>query len=361
MSWIAWLESGDCLPVLRRAAVRVILAAPRYGIPRSILPCGELRETSAEGSRECVQELANELWIFARDQAAAWDESRCLEALGAQGADRVALFIAGRYINRLRDEVRTKRTDPHRALYRRVRQCLQSEPSVRTRAERAGSFFALDEGDLAEADLGRLTQTPYQDWPPPPGHVAEEPLLSHAAVVEAARFFWQEVRDRLGRPCWVPVRELTRYLGCHLDMGPVPLKISLADRAPGEEDGPAADRDLPMEPTQEHDLTAARLWELARTLTAGWSDREKEAFFARYGREMSLAEVARELGYGGPSGVKYLLANLENRLADFCLLWPGLSPPDVDKTLWAAFVEEVVRACKEGNRSRKDSVKENRE
>jgi len=361
MKWSSWLESGECLPVLLRAAVRVVRAVPRYGIPRAVLPGGGLRESSREGDGACVQELANELWIFARDQAAAWDESSCLETLRAQGADRVALFIAGRYVNRLRDEVRTKRTDPHRALYRRVRQCLQSEPSIRTKAERAGSFFALDEGDLPEADLARLTQNPYRDWPPPSVEGGEASSLRHAALVQAARFFWQEARTRLGRPCWVPVRELTRYLMCHLEVGPAPTKISLAERTPEEEAGPATDRDLPMEPTQEHELTAARLPELARTLTAGWSGREKEAFYARYGREMSLAAVARELGYGGPSGVKYLLANLENRLADFCLLWPGLSPPDVDKTLWAAFVEEVVRACKEGDRSRKDNVKENRE
>jgi hypothetical protein len=273
----------------------------------------------------------------------------------------VALFISSRYVNRLRDEVRTKRTDPHRALYRRVRQCLQSEPGVRTKAQRAGSFFALEEGDLPEADLGRLTQIPYQDWPPPPADGPEESALSHTAVVQAARFFWREARDRLGGPCWLPVRELTRYLVCHLDMAPAPTQVSLAGQAPGEEDGPAPDRDLPVEATQEQAATAARLPELALTLTAAWSEREKQAFFARYGREMSLAAVARELGYGGPSGVKYLLSSLEDRMADFCLLWPGLSPPDLDKTLWAAFVEEVIRACKEGNRSRKDSVKENRE
>ena len=61
-----------------------------------------------------------------------------------------------------------------------------------------------------------------------------------------------------------------------------------------------------------------------------------------------MREAAGTLGYRNPSGVAYLFKSVCDSLRDFCLLWPGLSPPDLDPGLFEAFVLEVVTVCKKG-------------
>ena len=61
---------------------------------------------------------------------------------------------------------------------------------------------------------------------------------------------------------------------------------------------------------------------------------------------MTLAKAAECLGYQSAAGVSYLYKSALDSLRDFCFLWPGLSPPDLDKRLFEAFVLEIIRICK---------------
>jgi hypothetical protein len=92
----------------------------------------------------------------------------------------------------------------------------------------------------------------------------------------------------------------------------------------------------------------SRLPELAQKLVASWPEKLRMAFSLIQGEELTLDEAARRMGYKGASGVSYVYRAALDRLRDFCLLWPGLSPPDLDEDLFEELVTLVVRFCREG-------------
>jgi hypothetical protein len=96
----------------------------------------------------------------------------------------------------------------------------------------------------------------------------------------------------------------------------------------------------------ERALIRSRLESLAEQLAASWTDKQGAAFHAIHGAGMTLEDAAHRLGYKGASGASYVYRSALVRLRDFCLLWPGLSPPDLDESLFDDFVERVLALCR---------------
>lgn len=345
--WHDWLSSPQCLPVLETAARYLMRLARQVALPGELLPCRNPWALPQDEREECFRSVAHELWIFLRSRPPEW--LRRLGTLpGEEGNSRVFMQrIARGFFNHLKDQARTLDRDPRRALYRRVRQVLSQDPSIAYRATREGAFFSLDGAAELSAPMEELRKEGYASWDSPLAVVRVQQLNQRTSLLELADFFWRQATQRLGRPCFIAVRELVYFIGCHYPDFSMPETVPLdaEGRATGHDEkrggeiawnGPGSDRAI----------TGNRIPLLAEMLVASWSPRQRLMFALTQGDGVSLKEAASQLGYSGPSGVKHLEKGVRESLRDFCLLWPGLSPPDLDMGLFETFLLEVVEFCK---------------
>jgi hypothetical protein len=168
------------------------------------------------------------------------------------------------------------------------------------------------------------------------------------SLVRLARLFWHEAEGRIeGGPHSLPVRELVHYLARHYAHLALPFRAEPGEKsAGGGEDEVERMAEPGAERGPELAVVRSRLPELARKLVASWPEKLRTAFALIQGEELSLDEAARRMGYKGASGVSYVYRAALERLRDFCLLWPGLSPPDLDEDLFDELVTLVLTFCK---------------
>lgn len=345
--WHDWLSSPQCLPVLEKAALYLMQLARRVGLPGELLPCRDPWALPQDEREECFRTVAHELWIFLRSRPPEW--LRRLGALqGDVGNSRVFMQrIAQGFFNHLRDQARTLDRDPRRALYRRARQVLSQEHSIAYRATREGAFYSLDRSAKLSASMEGLREEGYASWESPLAVVGVQQLRQRNGLVELACFFWRQATQRLGKPCFVAVRELVHFIGCHYPDLSMPENVPLD--AEGRTTGHDEERGIEIAwngPGTDSAVVGNRIPLLAETLASSWSPRQRLVFVLTQGEGIHLKEVASRLGYSGPSGVKHLEKSVHESLRDFCLMWPGLSPPDLDMSLFEAFLLEVVEFCK---------------
>ncbi len=357
MTWKQWLQTDSCHIVLFRSARLAFAQARRHRLPARLY--SGLSDTELHGSHEdnppsIVEELAHELWLFTHDHAERWEAEHPLDIFAAQGTDRIAHRIASAYVKTLLDRARTQEGDPRKALYRRVRQVIARDSRFQYLGERQRAFYACSQSNPTCPDPSRsLPPLPdFADWPAPPISVRGAGPLNAQAIRELALFFCREYMQRVRPDVWIPIRELVRYVSPWVGIHEVPRFVPLESDRPGEEEGPI-EIPLPTAPTQESEFVRRRLRELARSVAASWSPNERKAFVLRWGDEQKLERIAQALGYGGASSVRYLLEKLPKRLKDFCLLWPGLSPPDLDEALFMEFYAALVDVCKQDDESRR--------
>lgn len=300
-----------------------------------------------EEREDCFRSLAHELWLFLKSRTEGW--LRRMGDLPAHGANGRVLMerIARGFFNHLRDQARTLDHDPRRSLYRRLRQILSEEPSIAYRATREGAFYSLDSNADLPGPHDPAGEEGYAAWESPLAVVSVTRLPHRDALVELAGFFWRQAAQRLGRPCFMAVRELVHFIGCHYPDLSVPETVPLdaEGRIAGHDEGRGVE--IPWDgPGADAGVVRSRIPLLAEQLAAGWSPRQRLMFALLQGEEVPLHEAAPRLGYSGPSGVKHLEKSVHESIRDFCLLWPGLSPPDLDRGLFEAFLLEVVEICK---------------
>ncbi len=350
----AWLASPQCVETLERAARWILRKAQRIGLPDGLLPCGRLEELTGSEWEECIRMTAHDLWLYLKGIPESRWERADLRWTADQGDSFLVHRIGAEYLRHLKDQARTCGVHPMRALYRRVRQVLSEEASIDYRAAKSGAFYSLVPGSPDLPDTHRLRSVPYEEWASPLEVVPASRLNRRESLVLLAKRFWEEAQRRLqSGPCALPVRELVYYLGRHYGHLSLPTRL---EPRPGA-DGPGEDElQRVADPAAHRGPETAYVWsrleELARRLVASWPAKERRAFALIQGDQVTLEEAAREMGYKGPSGVSYVHRSALTRLRDFCLLWPGLSPPDLDTDLFEAFVDRVVSFCKEDGRGR---------
>ncbi|WP_148045713.1 hypothetical protein [Desulfosoma caldarium] len=332
--------------------------AERYGIPQKLLP--EPNGTPPRGLSEArassIQAMVNTLWLYAMEKASDWEQHHAFAALCAQGEERLAMFVASRYIRHLLDRARTQEVSPAKALYRRLRQCLQNHNAVTYRLIGRYAVYACARGhpvDDMKVDETWVPAESYSQWPAPPSFPGSPYGLSREEAVSVACHFWREVVRRLGKPCWVPVRELTRYLLTHVPVAPSQREVLFCELSLEDEEDRNLEAQIPVRADQERALLRQNVPRLAQKLVAGWDERERAVFYAKYALGWNLTDIAKISTHRGPSGAQYLLQQLTRRVQDFCLLWSGLSSFDEDRELLQDFLEEVLNVCKSAWESRR--------
>ncbi|WP_445895221.1 hypothetical protein [Desulfosoma sp.] len=360
MNWSDWLQRAECHAVLELAARLILREAKRRSIPSRLLPesNGSAAQHPSSRGAPSIQAMVNTLWLYVQQQAKVWEQGHAFAALYAQGENRLVQFLARRYILHLLDLSRTQSASPYRALYRRLRQYLHSSDAVQYRLMGGHSYYACahkDEQEALKDSASWGSSDSYKVWPAPPLSFCRDfHSLRRDEAVNVACFFWREVVRRLGKPCWVSVRELTRYLLTHVSVPPSEREVLFSELSADEEEDPIRDWHHAVDADQERTLVHRDLPRLAQKLLADWEEHERAVFYARHAIEQKLADIAELSGHRGPSGAKYLLEQLNRRVHDFCLTWPGLSFFDEDQELVHEFLEEVLKICKSAWEGRSD-------
>jgi hypothetical protein len=75
---------------------------------------------------------------------------------------------------------------------------------------------------------------------------------------------------------------------------------------------------------------------------------QRQAFLLIQRDGLTLDQAASRLGYKSAAGVSYQYRAALERLRDFCLLWTGLSPPDLDEALFDEFIREIIEEGQAG-------------
>lgn len=346
-SWSEWLSGPECRTVLENAARFVFRMAAGAALPPGLLPCRDPWGLPREERDACFQSLSHDLWLFLRSRPPEWVGRMGAFSTSRENPRPLMLRMVQEFFHHLKDQARTSDLDPKRALYRRMRQVLHEEPAIAYRATREGAFYALDPDARWSASWQPPHGEPYGAWESPLAAVALKDLHRRSALMELARFFWRQATERVGEAFFLPVRELVHFISCHysgLSMREaLPLPTGGTSRDGDEHGGDdlASDR-----PAPDLSFMESRIPALAEQLVSGWTWKQRLAFVLLQGEGAGLKEAAESLGYKSPSGVAYLYRSVCDSLRDFCLLWPGISPPDLDSRLFEAFVLEVVKVCK---------------
>lgn len=355
--WINWLEQDQTRAMLEAAARRIYRQAERIALPRDLLPCHGWSGLAPSERDDCRRMLADDLWIYLREQGPRLVRTRSWAHWAEQDPDALLLRFTQHYLGHLKDQARTLDRDPGRALYRRLRQVLAVESSIQYRANRQGAFYSLEAAAMPMADLTMLRSEAYGSWPSPLAVVSAAELGRRDGLVRAAKFFWRAARGRIGGATFLPVRELALYLQAHYaDLSPVRL-AALDDPNRPEADAVAASAasGALMEPDLA--FTRGRLPELARQLAAELNEMQAAALYWVQGARLTLDQAAHKLGYQSAAGVRYPFQGALVVIRDFCLQWPGLAPPDLDRDLFDEFIEALLEVCKNRPESRIREVK----
>lgn len=349
--WSAWLREAENFEVLERAAASIYRQALRLGLPGHLLPCDDPWKLPPDKRADCIRELAGDLWVFLRERPPGWFERESFVAAAEKGERFLILRIAQEFLGYVKDRARTQAVDPRRALYRRLRQILHQEPSIAYRATSKGAFYALGAEAGTEMRLLDLSRENFTDWGNPYGRVTLKDLDRRKSLLTLAELFWERACQALGTKGFVPVRDLARFIGLHYPGFSVPDPTP-----PAGGSGGAPERANEHEPWEESPGEAVvaghRIRELAKQLVATWTPRQRCAFALHWGDGLTLEETAKRMGYKAAAGAAYPCRSAVESLRDFCLLWPGLSPPDLDERLFEAFVQEIATVCKSDGESR---------
>lgn len=342
-TWEAWIDSPGCFAVLERCAATV---------SRKIKP---LNLSSRQWPYEDNRELAAEIWAFLKEKKEGSLPPDLLRLLQDADWSRFAGYLGTLFINHALDRLRTREMSPWHALYRRVRQVLSNADGIHYKAGREAAFYSWESGEDRPV-IPPVDATP-RDWPDPGMKPAE--AVTQVNLISLSKTFERLLVERTGVHGWVPVRSFVNFLGTLFpelleSYREVPLPDGDAPGPGGPYLAPPSDPGL----TAEEAAALADLAPLAEQFVKGIDAKKRAVLHLKYGMDLSLEEMARRLGYKGPSGPLYQLTLAEDALRGFCSLWPGLSPEDLDQNLFGEFVSRVLELCKSAVEGRSDPMKE---
>lgn len=302
-----WLESDEGREVLRKAARSARKKLSARGIPLSALFFStELSPLQVEceiGSELCMILLEN--------------RSEIRKKLAAPEVDPVRA-LSGLLFRRLLDRVRSSpRNAPFLYLYKVAADRLREAEGIHLRARgTAGSLYSLER---ESREIGPISEEDYRDIPFPddiPYPSRMEDVSRGKTLIRLATWFWQQISQVYqGSPVWVELRDLVQWIAGFVSLkqgGIVPLLKN--EESSGTVEESAFDPEL------------VRIW--AEAFSNILTDKEGQAFYWYFGREMKLQEVAKRMGFKGPSGPSLHVKSGTRKLHDFAADLPWLSADD---------------------------------
>ena len=183
-------------------------------------------------------------------------------------------------------------------------------------------------------------------------NVAE--INSKDVILNLARSFKDQVDGELGSASRIPIREFCSFIrdGYDVDLVyPTPGKVNQPlEIYKGEEE----DETLNTHGTvNDWPYSEKALKKLSEVLVHRIEQQNLLLLFClvRYCR-LKQKDVARALGYAGPSGIHVPLARLDALMREFFSLLDGFSSPDADEGLLLVFGKLILDSCKDDDCSR---------
>ena len=327
--WLGSPEAQDMLKKVARALLNYIrtqgLNPDRFGRPDLYI--------SDEGG--FLEEIVQELNLFIL-------EKESLHRILTLGAKNPAPYLRTAFINHLLDESRKKDRDPQRGFYRRAWGVISQDPGFYTRVKKdrfsSGTSFALTKDSieiqpLCEEDLKEIPfPEPIEEW----GELEKVREKEH--LLSLARHFLKNVSEMYrSKPVWVDLRDFISWIDINVKLDCMkPVEDKLEDAATRE------DSQIPAwttgcEPFNE-DLVKSWALNLAEQL----NEKERLILQLYYEEGMTLEEVARYAGYSGPSGVKYRLKRIEEKIRYFLRDRSWLSPDDLNEDAFSFFMSILL-------------------
>ncbi len=333
--WHKWVKSKECFSFLFDCAPLVISSLSKLELPEDIWPFS-LKYMDEKGRKDVLLEVASELWIFLQEQKLPFAQ---LEVLVQRGDWKKFEQIILRLFIQYYIEKRRNKSEWH-SLYRYVRQILSKMPHIVYVAEKNKTFYACcNDPNLPKMPAYALKQEDYNLWPDPECKKTTQKQY----IEKTAHFFWQEAIKRLKQKYLIPIKELVSFLW--LKSSKWGNRAQLIRECDMLEEDPLEHANA-NDPPVELVVSRQKLDKLAQDLVNNWSEKMCIAFYLYYEKEKSLEEIAQRLNYKGASGVNYILKQARDSIRSFTSLWPGLSYPDLDETMFGLFMEKIMAICK---------------
>jgi len=322
-----WLSGPECYKTLMQCAATVRRRAKALGFSARLFPF------------ESDEELVNELWAFLASIDGRQEAE--LAAAAAEGSfSRLGFLAANGFISRLIDKQRTGGQSAWHAYYRHVRQVLSASKEISYKSIKSGAYYSLSE----EMDLSiePWSDRDYLRWPPPPVTL-DNPKKSRE-ILELALHFYDDAVKRSGIHQWVPIRELVSYIVARF---PELQRGGEAQEQQMDGEETEGREKLQAEsPAPEHLITRMDVKTLAASFAHKLDSRKRKIFYLHYGRNISGKELAQAIGYKGESGISYQISKIKHSLREFCMMWPGLSPEDLNDALFDEFITHLLDFCR---------------
>lgn len=328
-----WLETAEAQALIRRAAGLVLREAKERRLAFSFIGISDGFDVSDDLLRE---EIASALNLFILE-----NRRNIQQTLRIVGANR-GLVLQYTFLQQWLDATRTPKTDRWRYFYKRTVDVLRQAVHIRRKPARRGTLYSLAENNIAIPDPTPedLEAVPFLD------HVLSArtfKALNKACVILAlAEHFWKGMSARWeGKAIWVPVRVFVRWTSTH-----VPLEAGTASDLPRQARVEVDTLAAANTGRETHHLDAGQITQWAERFARTLEQEESIAFALYHGEGRTLAQVAQEMGYRGPSGPSYVIGKATEKLKCFLRDLPGLSPPDVNHEAFCVFVQELLAALK---------------
>lgn len=308
----------------------------------------KINESSFEST---LEEMTVEFWIY-------------LSTRGERLETELSRFICFRQWDKLKRKLASMfyyylREQKRNTFYRHIRQVLSECSQCICQSQGGYTAYAFTETEDVQVlgnDFYCLPQ--YSSWPHP--DIPTNQINTKQGIIRAACFFWHETKSRLGNECLVPVRELIFYLHSQYNLNEIYLSTSTEADISSPDNGESKDRDsenildhlaqgspaICQYNKQPEPYSKDRLRDLAHKLVHRFTEEQFRLFCMKYFQDLSLRAIASKLGYKRESGAAYHLNKVHAKIKEFCSMWPSLSPPDYDETVFLAFFDQMVLFCR---------------
>lgn len=332
-SFLEWLNSKMCYPVLSRCLEGGYRKHKRPDWLEDI------------GDPDDFLDQVAIFWEFLRSQEGASLVS--LEAL-VERQDWEGLARKIRYMYGLYKKEQFR--DP---LYQRVRQVLHSaaEEYGYQPGRKYSSYGARSESATTFDSYVGLIAFGMKPVHP---EINVTAINTREVILFLAKFFKEQVDRELGSDCRIPIREFCAYIRGGYDVEmiyPTPGKVKQALEYDFGEDGD--EPQIQNDGTEDWPYSEEALRELAHVLAARIEQQNLLLLFCllRY-CQLKQKDIARILGYSGPSGIHAPMAKLDALIRQFFSLHDGLSEPDENEGLLQFFGKLLLDSCKDEDCSR---------
>ena len=340
-----WLDRSEGYDYLLRfvgSMARSAATRPAYA-PESL---------SVAEQADARQDLCHDFLVFLLDHCLA-DLHRHPEQaqLLLAGQYRRVLELAwGRFSWRQQDRERSRDLNPRGYLYRRLREILRQDKrfALVTTARKYPCYHPAHvvlEGHETCFDTAEAARS--APWTVPQARLGQTPeryLFAADWLAETALLFWKEVRQRLGRPVAIPIRDLVSYLADHHPWLNRPLRqegdvSEMAERLDSGDENP--------EERCQRIAALRAIVPLAAQLAATWTSEQRQVLALRLDAPpLSFREIGERLGFADHNRAYALYQRSVASLQRFTDQWPGPSLAELPEEVAETFVEEMKRICK---------------